>query len=63
MHESVRDGRRGSGVVKELPSLLEGEVRGDDGRCALAALVEDLVEQVRSARVEEVSADIQTGTA
>jgi hypothetical protein len=50
--EPVRDGRCGSAVVKELAPFIERQVRGDDGGCALVALVEDLVEQVSAAGIE-----------
>ena len=52
MDEAVGDGRRGGGVVEELAPLLEGQVGRDDGRGALVAAIEDLVEQVRAAGVE-----------
>ena len=52
MDESVGDGGGGGGVVEELSPVLEGEVGGDDGRGALIALVEDLVEQIGAAGVE-----------
>ena len=58
MHESVGDGRCGGGVVEELAPLLEGKVCGDDCRGALVALVEDMVEQVRSARVEAEASEL-----
>ena len=52
MDESVGDGGGGGAVVEELPPILECEVGGDDGRGALVAPVEDLIEQIRAAGIE-----------
>lgn len=56
VYEAVGDGGCSGRVVEQLAPVLEGQVGGDDGRCALIALVEDLVEQVGTTSVEaEVS--------
>ena len=52
MHEAVGDGGCGRRIVKEGTPVFEWQIGRDDGRTALVALVEDLIEQIGSTGVE-----------
>jgi len=56
--QAVCDGGSRGGILKELAPLFEGQVGGDDGRAALVATIEDLVQQVGAASVEAEVAEL-----
>lgn len=58
VNEAVQDGVAEGGIADDLMPVFDGDLAGDDNRCATMAIIEDLEEVAPFGRIENRQAPI-----